>query len=454
MTTKDALACIFVTMEVESSSTLAAVLSAVLKSIIAIAVISYLVSTEPAYRVIPFTCIEPACRDDPFLCPNADICPSQTSPGFAFVEDFCVYIFTAEYILRLLTCWTVTPRVAGILPNNWKESHTLNEPQPKYSIPYTMIKFMLRIPNLIDLFCFLPAYVEPIIDIIPGVKQNTTYAKVNSFLRLLRVLRLFNAIHFIDHVAVVSKLIKETFVKAGFVLAVFLFFALIIVVLLSGMIFVIERGRFTVNHQYPEGQYIRPTADRQGTEVSPFYSAPVSMYWVIATCTTVGYGDFYPTSEAGQAVACVCALLGITFFAFPIGVLSSEFKLAYDDHYENMKSHLREKRKEVNLEANMCKRDLEKNKGRPLVGSLAQEESSMTDAKDRERCKSNKRIHIRIDNIDRLVVTLLKEVAVLKLETADDDDKYDNDDTNVKMVKKSQNMLDIDPKDVDVKFVT
>jgi hypothetical protein len=43
---------------------------------------------------------------------------------------------------------------------------------------------------------------------------------------------------------------------------------------------------------------------------------------------------------------------------------------------------------------------------------------------------------------------------VLKLETADDDDKYDNDDTNVKMVKKSQNMLDIDPKDVDVKFVT
>jgi hypothetical protein len=70
--------------------------------------------------------------------------------------------------------------------------------------------------------------------------QDATWEKINQFLRLLRVLRLFNAIHFIDHVAVTSKLIKETFIKSGFVLTVFLFFALIIVVLLSGLIFVIE----------------------------------------------------------------------------------------------------------------------------------------------------------------------------------------------------------------------
>lgn len=42
-----------------------------------------------------------------------------------------------------------------------------------------------------------------------------------------------------------------------------------------------------MNVDYPQGQYLRPTLNGQGLEVSPFNSAAVSIYWTIITCMYV-----------------------------------------------------------------------------------------------------------------------------------------------------------------------
>lgn len=43
--------------------------------------------------------------------------------------------------------------------------------------------------------------------------------------------------------------------------------------------------------------------------------------------TISGYGDVYPKSAAGKLLASCCALIGISFFALPAGILGSGFAL-------------------------------------------------------------------------------------------------------------------------------
>ena len=50
-----------------------------------------------------------------------------------------------------------------------------------------------------------------------------------------------------------------------------------------------------------------------------------SMWWGVITLTTIGYGDTYPITDAGKALGTVIALLGIAFYAIPIGIIASAF---------------------------------------------------------------------------------------------------------------------------------
>jgi len=56
-----------------------------------------------------------------------------------------------------------------------------------------------------------------------------------------------------------------------------------------------------------------------------FSSIPATMWWAIATLTTVGYGDIYPVTPLGKILGAIIALLGIGLFALPAGILSSGF---------------------------------------------------------------------------------------------------------------------------------
>ena len=50
-----------------------------------------------------------------------------------------------------------------------------------------------------------------------------------------------------------------------------------------------------------------------------------TMWWAVATLTTVGYGDMYPITAAGKMITTVIAIIGIGFIAIPGGLFASEF---------------------------------------------------------------------------------------------------------------------------------
>nr|XP_022287273.1 potassium voltage-gated channel subfamily KQT member 1-like isoform X2 [Crassostrea virginica] len=58
-----------------------------------------------------------------------------------------------------------------------------------------------------------------------------------------------------------------------------------------------------------------------------FKSYADALWWGVITLCTVGYGDVVPTTWAGKLIAAFSAILGISFFALPAGILGSGFAL-------------------------------------------------------------------------------------------------------------------------------
>ena len=56
-----------------------------------------------------------------------------------------------------------------------------------------------------------------------------------------------------------------------------------------------------------------------------------AVYWSAITLMTVGYGDFYPVTNIGKAVAILSSFLGVAVFALPTGIITAGY-LAELDH--------------------------------------------------------------------------------------------------------------------------
>ncbi|MCZ7556284.1 MAG: ion transporter [Bacteroidia bacterium] len=189
--------------------------------------------------------------------------------AFRWFETFSVIVFTVEYIIRIAVC-TENPLFKGALRGRLRFALT----------PFAIIDLLAILPSLLPLFFALDLRILRIL-------------RIFRFLRVLKLGRYSHSLRVIGRVLAAK--------RAD--LAVTIVVVLLLLTLASSAIYVLE------SDAQPEA----------------FTSIPMSMWWGIATLTTVGYGDVYPITTLGKIFAAIIALLGVGIVALPAGILASGF---------------------------------------------------------------------------------------------------------------------------------
>lgn len=151
-------------------------------------------------------------------------------------------------------------------------------------------RFIFSFFGIIDLLAFLPSYLELFMIGAHGLM-------VIRALRLLRIFRVLKLNRYTTEGNQIVKALKASRYKIG----VFLYAVVMIVIILGAAMYLIEGS------------------------TNGFDSIPRSMYWVIVTITTVGFGDITPQTTLGQFVASFIMILGYAIIAVPTGIVTAEF---------------------------------------------------------------------------------------------------------------------------------
>ncbi len=60
-----------------------------------------------------------------------------------------------------------------------------------------------------------------------------------------------------------------------------------------------------------------------------------SMWWSVATLTTVGYGDIYPITVGGKIFTFIVLMIGLGIVAVPAGLVASALQAARSEEEED-----------------------------------------------------------------------------------------------------------------------
>ncbi|MFQ5441990.1 MAG: ion transporter [Thermodesulfobacteriota bacterium] len=154
-------------------------------------------------------------------------------------------------------------------------------------------KYAMSFFGVIDFLAIVPTYLSLL---FPG----SQYLLVIRVLRVLRVFRVLKIVPYVGEARLLSRALRASRRK----ITIFLFTVLLIVTVLGSMMYLIE-----------------------GPE-NGFTSIPRSVYWAIVTLTTVGFGDIYPKTPLGMALASVIMIIGYSIIAVPTGIVTAEISYA------------------------------------------------------------------------------------------------------------------------------
>ena len=191
-------------------------------------------------------------------------------PGWFFaLELVSVMLFSVELALRLWTCDLLRPG------RSW---------------PAAVVRFLVSPIGLIDLLAILPFYLPLLIPVdLRAVRM----------LRLVRFLRLLKLTRYTRSVATMAAVVRER--RHELLVAVFLTALLLVVA--STLMYYLESK-------------VQPDA---------FPNIVASLWWAVATLTTIGYGDVFPVTGVGRLLSGIIAVLGIGLVALPTAIISSGF---------------------------------------------------------------------------------------------------------------------------------
>lgn len=188
---------------------------------------------------------------------------------FKLLEAVSVALFTVEFALRLWTCDFLRPRSSRLGAAG---------------------RFLVSPIGIIDLLAILPFYLPFLIPVD---------LRAVRILRLVRFLRLLKLTRYTRSVMTLGAVVRER--RHELLVAVFL--TALLLMLASTLMYYLE-------------SQVQPEA---------FPNIVASLWWAVATLTTIGYGDVYPVTGLGRLLSGIIAVLGIGLVALPTAIISSGF---------------------------------------------------------------------------------------------------------------------------------
>jgi len=155
--------------------------------------------------------------------------------------------------------------------------------------------------NIFDLMAIIPYFIILVIQQMDGNCESAK--KTGSFVRVLRVFRIFKLSKHSTGLRILGMTIKTSMSELG----MFFFFLVVAMVMFSSAAYYAELGD-------PRTQ---------------FKSIPGGFWWAIVTMTTVGYGDITPVGVWGKMVGTLCVIAGVLTIALPVPVVVSNFNNFY-----------------------------------------------------------------------------------------------------------------------------
>lgn len=335
-------------------------------------------------ETVPSLNIRPDCRWPLGEGVTVASCEPYPPAVFGFMEALSVVIFTLEYLMRLVVVHRVRDNhivteleiPVIVVPSGHAHAHDPLNPggagsgggdpdgplhlQEQSTYLGKTLKFIFAPMNMVDLLAIAPFWIAR------ATEGSGGSLSVLRVLRLARTFRVFKAAKYNEGLNMFGRVVAMS-LPAMYLLLFFLFIGM---VLFGSCIYFAESGTWTVNEFYPDGAYLRrtgmPGSYDDMWEQTPFHSIVDAFWWVIVTATTVGYGDFYPTTYAGKMIAGVTMVMSLLVVALPITVLGANFSKEYDRLEEAM-----EMEKAKNERLGLVDAEEESPEDRPLSAALA-----------------------------------------------------------------------------------
>jgi hypothetical protein len=276
---------------------------------IVIVTVSFVMESMPTFRNTPAECKLPL---------TAVNCEPQPWPIFMTLEKVAVAIFTVDYVCRILSVHAVAPAECNV-----------NNKYGNSAVCRTWLYFWQWM-NLIDILAILPFYLQMLSWGLSGGGSS-----VLRVFRLVRVFRMLKMPKVSGAVTMFANVVADS-LPALFTL---FFMTLMGCVLFASLVTFAEGSTYSVEHfkeDYPEGVYVRPTADGYDLEPSPFLSVVHAFWWFFVTANTVGYGDLYPTTTLGRIVGVITSYVGIMLIALPITIVGGNFSNHFQEWVHSM----------------------------------------------------------------------------------------------------------------------
>lgn len=260
---------------------------------------------------------------------QGDLWQYQPSPGskpvprpvFNQIEEACLVVFTAEFLLRLLTSHAI--RTQLLKEESFIEILCSDE-RVLWMGPFQRtIAFCKEPTNIIDFLAIAPYFLEKAVD----TQTNLMVLRLVRLTRMFRILRLGKLSDAMDTLVTTFELSLPSLYVLGFYICLGILVS-------SSIVYYAEAGDWDPI----DGVYKVMNPLTKQTQETLFVSIPDAFWWNIVTVTTVGYGDLYPTTPMGKFFGSITIVAGVIAFAMPVGVISSNFSRVWDRAEEEKKN--------------------------------------------------------------------------------------------------------------------